>query len=136
MNLNNPFDVNSLDKGDASGDDSTKVMSPGGINSYFFILCVDKEDEKVEEWISKIRSEIEEDNGSSRMDTSKYTKTISLLIEEIKKEHNPEVTVNVLHRFLLLNVRFCISFLRCALSTVSTQQFFVNLGFSTLFEPF
>ena len=135
MNLNNPFDVNSLDKGDASGDNSTKVMSPGGINSYL-ILCVDKEDEKVEEWISRIRSEIEEDNASSTMDTSKYTKTLSLLIEEIKKEHNPEVTINVPYRFLLLNVRFCISFLRCVLTTVSMQQYFVDLGFLTLFELF
>lgn len=118
MNLNNPFDVNSLDKGDASGDDSTKVMSHEGINS-FLIRCVDKGDEKVEEWISRIRSEIEDDNASSTMDTSKYTKTISLLIEEIKKEHNPEVTVNVLYRFLLLNFRFCIFFLRCALTKVS-----------------
>ena len=55
MNLNNPFDLNSLNNGDASGDDSTKVMSPEGISRYFN-LCVEKEDEKVEEWISRIRS--------------------------------------------------------------------------------
>lgn len=118
MNLNNPFDLNSLNNGDASGDDSTKVMSPEGISRYFN-LCVEKEDEKVEEWISRIRSEIDADHTSCTPDTSKYMKTISLLIEEIKKKHSPQVIIDVLHRYLLLNIRFFISFLRCALTAVS-----------------
>ena len=118
MNLNVPLDLNSLSTGDASGDDSAMVISQEG-SSYYRRIPVDREDEKVEEWISRIQSDFFTNQGSCTLDTSKCMKILSMLIEEVKKKHSSQVIVDVLNLFLILNLRFYIYFLRCVLITVS-----------------
>lgn len=95
MNLNAPLDPNSLNTGDASGDDSAMVTSPEG-NSHCCGLCVDKENETIGEWISRMRSELSADQVSGSLGTSRYIKALPILIEEIKKGHSLQIKLDVL----------------------------------------